>query len=312
MSTTKSNIQQLEIKRQELAKRKNKFAIFYIMIPFILAGLAFWITKSPFGIVVGGLAAMISYGIYYNNYLGPFGNIVDNVKANLVDDFMAHFHPKVNFSYSPEKRNVYNIITASRLISADKYEEEDVLSGTKNNIKFYLSEIKLKNQTRDKDGKTKTTTIFDGLLFQIRIPNKRFPTAQITSQPSLLKKWFGNSIKNEEYDFWYETEDPQNFENQLGKLFPFIQYLAKKQGDIRIATRNDTITIMLESDMKFMDKPKFKIDRPIINDEYNTTLAKQINSLLFIIDTFGDTLTMEEIEEKLELKMLEYSKIGRE
>ena len=214
---------------------------------------------------------------------------------------MNIYHPDVDYTYFAEKKDVKRILKKARLISPDIYKEEDVIIGKYKGAKFYLSEIKL-----EKRSKNSSYTIFKGILFNIKMPGKSFPHSQIQSKPGLLRRIFNGFTKNEEFGFWYETKNPKKFNDQMKSLFPFVKYLMDKQGDIRINTDGDEMTVMVKSDMKFLDDPKPRLSQTFLKPEYYENMGKQINSLLFIIESFANNLSSSEITERLELKALEY------
>jgi hypothetical protein len=251
----------------------------------------------------GGLSALFIFLVHFANVLDPFRYLKNAFKEALLNEFMATYHPNLNYSYYPEDKDGKQIIKYSNLIKADRYEEEDVIEGSFEHNQFYISEVNLKKT----NGKS-TKTIFKGMLFHLRIPGAQFPTSQIQSEPNLLKMIFGGFTKNEHYGFWYEVADVGQFEEKLGVYFPFIQHLMKHQGDVRIATINDTMTILIESDTKFFDDPKPSMNKTFLNKAHYKTLVKQLNSFLFIVESFGQKLRAEEVEEQLELKVLEYAK----
>jgi hypothetical protein len=112
--------------------------------------------------------------------------------------------------------------------------------------------------------------------------------------------------KNEEFDFYYDTKDEKRFNEELGFLFPFIRHLHQKQGDIRIKTEGNEIILLIESKMKFLDDPKPNVDRTFLDEKYFENMGKQMNSLLFIMESIVNEMDKTEIEERLELKSLAY------
>jgi len=231
----------------------------------------------------------------------PFNDLKYKVRASLLQEFMEIYHPKISYHYQPKKDQVKEIINTSKLVSCNQYYEEDVITGTANDINFYLSEIKLQTSS----GKS-TVTVFKGMMFKLKIPGRNFPKAQIQSKPGLLKKMFGNFVENKEFGFWYDTYEPEKFEKQLGAFFPFIRHLIQQQKDIRIKTDGKEITILMKSDMKFLDDPKPRLSKSFKNELYYQKIGQQVNSLLFIVEAFAGKLDKKEVIERLELKELEY------
>jgi len=300
-----TSLHQLDQERQRLIKKKGTVMAYLLPMFIITSIIAFVLIKEPsisfFSIaLLGGAAAMI----YHRIISAPFQMVKNKFKSALIGQFMKDYHPDINYQYKPNPTQGKHIIRNSELVSgANSYAEEDVIIGQNKDVKFYLSEVHLENKTEDH-----TTTVFKGLLFRLKIHGRYFPDSQIQSRAGVLKHMFGGFTKNEEYGFSFESTDHEMFYQDLSPLFPFIRHLIQKQGDVRIKTEGDEIIIMLESNMRFLDDPHIDIDKSLFNKKYNENMAKQINSLLFIIDSFVNELDTAEIEDRLELKSLELIK----
>lgn len=294
-------IDSLEKKRIRLLKKSGWVLPIAILSPILLTFFSFAISPqlAVFVGIISALLAMLFYSL-----LIPFDNLKNQVRKYLLQEFMKMYHPNIDYRYQPEKNQVTHIIDTSKLVSCDEYEEEDVIKGSANKINFYLSEIKL-SQRSEKS----STTVFQGILFKIRIPGRRFPPAQIQSKPGLLKKIFSNFIEKPAFNFWYDTNDQESFSKELGSFFPFIRHLIQNQKDIRISTDGEEITILMKSDMKFLDDPKPSLNRTFKDENYYKKIGQQINSLLFIVEAFAGKLDKQEVLERLELKEIEYRKL---
>ncbi len=297
-------INALDEQRAELYK-KTTWAFPMALIFPIAVLMMTAITVPEAAMVLGSISAAFSAMVYYFLISVPFGYLKSIVRAYLLQEFMSIYHPNISYRYQPEKNQVEHIIRTSKLVSCNQYDEEDVIKGTANNINFYLSEINLKTSS----GKS-TTTVFQGMLFKIKIPGRRFPSARIQSKPGLLKKMFSNFVEKPLFGFWYDTNDREKFEQELGPFFPFIRHLIQQQRDIRISTEGNEITILMKSNMKFLDDPKPQLGRSFKDEAYYKKIGEQINSLLFIVEAFAGKLDKKEVIERLELKELEYRKLG--
>lgn len=301
-------ITELEEKRIAIQNKRNKFFPWLFLTPILLT-LAIFLIFNHIGVsVFTSIFSIIGSAIFYSVSIGaPFKKLHQKLREVLLGDYMRTHHPTINYNYFAERQKVREIIKNSKLISADIYKEQDVVIGEMKGSQFYLSEIHLLDEHRN-NNKKRTVTVFKGLLFKIKIPGKQFPNAQIESKRGFLTRLFGKFEENKEMGFWYDTDNVIAFEEKLQPLFPFIKYLIEKQGDVRIKTQDDSITIMIESDMKFLDNPEPKIANSFLNKVYYENIGKQINSLLFIIESFINNFTTSEIEEKLELKAIEIIK----
>jgi len=189
------------------------------------------------------------------------------------------------------------------LIKFTSGHEEDVLVGKHLGANFYISELNLSK----KSGK-RLIKVFSGILFDITIPGKDFPKAEIrsgTSKRFNLNNLLGKVEHNDEFNFYYDTDDHQKFEKELGPLFPFIQHLSRSNGKLKIKTELNRIVIMMDSHMKFLDSPTFRLKTSFFNEVYNQELSMQLNTLFFIVESFANNLEKSEIVERLELKVLE-------
>lgn len=302
---TLSKLQELDNQREELNAKRDKWIFAYFLIPILnIIGIAFT-GILPLIVFVTVLSIALSRIIFNINFIKPFRVLTENVKEALLEEFMGIYHPTISHTYCGKDYKASSIIKQSNLISADRYVEEDAISGTKGGNQFYLSEIDLQTEHRN-DDHTSYRTIFKGLLFRIKLKGRSFPKSQLYSQPNMFKRWFGTINKNEEFGFWYETQDENIFQKEMQSLFPFISHLAKN-GEVRISVQEDEITILMESKMKFLDDPVFSINKSFENESYYAKMSQQMNSLLYIIDSFTDELTPIEIEEKLKLRVFEYA-----
>lgn len=299
-------INSLDEERADLYKKSGWVLPLVFIIPIVLF-VSVCMAVPEMSMLFGGLFLIVAALTYTFSISAPFKRLKYKVREYLLKEFMEIYHPNISYHYQPEKNQVKQIIKTSKLVNCNEYHEEDVITGTANNINFYLSEIKLQQSS----GKS-TSTVFQGILFKIKIPGRNFPSAQIQSKPGLLKKVFGNFVQKKLFGFWYDTLEHEKFEQELGPLFPFIRYLIQQQKDIRISTKDNEITILMKSDIKFLDDPKPQLNRSFKDETYYQKIGQQINSLLFIVEAFAGKLDKQEVIERLELKELEYRQLGLE
>lgn len=299
-----------EEKRLELLAKKNKLQPLLFLVPVVVLITTLVLTRFP-PIIIGGtaLSVVISFMIYHLKIGRYFDELKSVTRLNLIEKFMASYHPDVEYNYHPEKHSVKNILDSVSLISADRYKEEDVVTGIYNDADFYFSEIHLQDKSTDKNGHTDYDTKFRGILFDLRLPGRQFPKTRIQSQRRLLQMLFNDFVQDEEHDFWYETEDERAYQETMQTLLPFISHLRHQQGDIRLEAEGERITLLMDSKMKFLDDPKQSLSKPLDGIEYKTKLAQQLNTLLFIVDSFVNNLENNEIVERLELQALEMAEL---
>ena len=296
-------IQGLEQKRVALLKKYQRTSGWYFAIPILASIASFFMFDFPPAFLVGGVITAVLSAITYTYNIGmPFAKIKSQLKDAVLKDLMETFHPHVEYTYSSSKQDVREIAKGTGFFRANRYKEEDVIQGNYENIEFYISEVHLSRKK-----KKSRTIVFDGLLFKIKIPEKIFPAARITSRPGLLAKIFGGFQLNEEFGFYYDTENDRRLQEAMGKLFPFFQHLIKTNKDVRVSIQGNEIVMFLKSRMQFLDDPQPKLKEPLINNNYVKNFAQQLNSLLFIVESLVNDLDNQDIEERLKLKVLEYA-----
>jgi len=295
----------LEAERLTLQARQKKLIPWLILLPIALAVIASLLFNAPGWLFGGGLGIMYSLALKEFKIEQPFKKLKERVRSKLIGLFMSTYFPDVTFRYGFEGKLAKTHLKNTKLIRPDIYEEEDVLEGTYKNNPFYISEINLKN----KGSKNKTHTIFKGILFRFTVSKKSFPLSRIQSKPNLLKKWFSDFIEDPEFGFWAESKDHGRFREDIRTLAPFIRHLAAQQGDVRIHLDGDQVTMMMESDMKFLDEPTPSVSQTFLNEKYFVSMGRQLHTLLFIIDAFVEDLQTNDIEERLELIAEEELKI---
>lgn len=303
-SKLQAQLKTLDETRETLYARRNISLPLALLFPVLFTIIAMMVhfMVPIFYMLVSGIISAAAYHLYITV---PFNELKGQVREVMLDEFMQIYHPGIDYVYSPlpdrkVRQNAKSIIQYAQLVSCNHYKEEDIMEGKAGDINFYLSEIKLSQSS----GKS-TQEVFKGLLFKIKLPGRTLPTARIQSQPGLIKKVFGKFVEKKKWGFWYETRDAEIFHEQMGDLFPFIRYLIANNGDLRIHTHQDEMTILLSSEMKFLDDPKPALGKSFQDETYYQNIGKQINSLLFIVESFAGQLEKTEVEERLELKPLE-------
>lgn len=295
----KDTLAQLEVERKNLNNRRLIVLPIFIIIPAI----AYYLFSSMSGEAprAAALFGLVFAFIIHSLVISvPFARIKSKLKSALVNEFMLSYHPDIKFQYSTEKDRGKSIINNSKLIRFSTSTEEDVLSGTLKNAQFYISEMRLETGSGD-DKKT----VFKGIIFELNIPNKRFPLSEIQTNYNVWTNLIGKHKEHKDYNIFYNTTDESAFEETLAPLLPFINHLRKENKSIRVRAEGNKLTIMLENKIRFMDEPSLSTSRSFINKEYNANLARQLNTFLFMVESFVDNLGESEIVEKLELKSLE-------
>jgi len=302
--TLQDKINKLEALRSKLHRERDSSMPFFIIFPIIATIIASVFASHPVAIgFVAFVSAFIAYGIYYSIYTVQFDRIKSNFKSELISNFMKIYHPDIHYSYSLEENKGGSIINSSPLADVDRVTEEDVLQGSKGGTRFYISEVHLENKNDDS-----YSTELKGILFRIKTKGRNLPKAIITSKVGILERLFGGQPASNELGFRVNIDPSTKGYHELERLFPFIAHLVRKQRDVRIHTDGDTVTILMASQMQFLDEPKLKIGKPLRDETYYSTMTQQLNSLLYIAEAFDEEGDPNDQTEKLELKMLAYAK----
>jgi len=292
-------LKNLEIRRVSLKKRRDILLPIFFGLPILGIVLTFYLQMNhPFLVLASFAIPAFIYEVFISF---PFQDIREIVKLAILKEYMKAYYPDLTYTYQEGADNGKKIVKKANLINFHFAKEEDVLKGSLFGSEFYISELHLSSSSGDD-----SRTVFKGILFALTIPDKDFPNAEIrTGSGNFFRNLFGLDDRNEEFDFSYTTDNKQKFIEQLGPLFPFIQYLSKSSGDLQIRTEKNRIVVMMDSNMQFLDAPSFSLGKSFFNKEYNQELSKQLNTLFFIVESFTNNLEKSEILERLELKILE-------
>lgn len=286
----------LEEERVELQQKNKKQLPFHFILP-LLAVIAVGFVALPAFFFAAMLFGAISFGVHYATIGSAFKKIKGQAREELLREFMQQYYPDITHRYQIDAKSGKAIIKNAALISANIYKEEDVVTGSTKDADFYLSEIILQRSS----GKS-TVTVFDGMLFKLKLKGKNFPDTKLYKKRHI--NLFRSPRKDAEYGFYYSTADEEAFRNSLGPLFPFIRHLMNESKDVRIRAQGDEIVIMMGSKVKFLDDPKPRLNEPLVNDKYFENMGKQLHSFLYIINAFASDMGNDEISDNLEKLVL--------
>ena len=114
---------------------------------------------------------------------------ISGFKQDIFSTFVQSLYPDTY--YAPANYMPSNLFSASQLFGGyDSYGGEDYFEGTTdNNCSFKFSELRVTETTRDSDGDSRTTTIFDGIFFVLSVPNRVSGRVQVL--PDSAESTFG-------------------------------------------------------------------------------------------------------------------------
>jgi len=162
------------------------------VIPIILLIVAaVSLVGSMIPIAIGaGVISLIAFAIIYFWKIAPHHNAYkSHYKDKVLSAFVNAVYPKTTFRANDKVAS--HKFTASGLFgSYDDYYGEDYFRGTtEDGQKFEFSEVRATRTTRDSDGDTNTTTVFDGVLFVLEA--KTTATTDVRVLPDTAEKSFG-------------------------------------------------------------------------------------------------------------------------
>ncbi len=171
-----------------------------IIIPLLLI---FWMPTLTdkdavlFPIVL--LVSGASYAIYH-----PISRYKANVKAKVFPDIISFLG---EFSYRPECKGRIKAFEPTGLVpNFDKEQSEDEIQGFYKGVEVDFFETELKKRTRDSKGRTKYTTVFDGVFISLSF-NKNFSgRTVIHNDGGTIGNWFKKTFSDLEQ---VALEDPE-------------------------------------------------------------------------------------------------------
>ena len=118
--------------------------------------------ESEFGLFGGVVGGMGTYGVkayYESKWKAGLGGEV----LPILCDFMGEME------YGQQRIDMAAMLELGVIPNYDTSSLEDPVIGKHDGLDWYMTEAKLQTKTRDSKGKTRTNTVFRGLLFMISI-----------------------------------------------------------------------------------------------------------------------------------------------
>ncbi|MEM9140987.1 MAG: DUF3137 domain-containing protein, partial [Pseudomonadota bacterium] len=122
-------------------------------------GIAVESEYGIFGAVIGGIGAFGAKSYFEGQWRAGLGGEV----LPILCEFLGEM------SYGDQRINLSEFSNVGVLPNYDRSHLEDPVAGTHDGLNWAMTEAKLEKRTRDSKGRTKTTTVFRGLLFKIQI-----------------------------------------------------------------------------------------------------------------------------------------------
>jgi hypothetical protein len=168
---TLRQIEKHRIEKLEAISKAKKWYIIPVtlLILALLSGLGMLV---PMAIIFGVLAIVgfLLVGIFK---VSPHKKgYINSFKEEVFSTFVQSLYPDTY--YAPGNYLPSTIFSASQLFGGyDSYDGSDYFEGkTENGCAFKFSEINATSTTRDSDGDSRTTTVFNGVFFVLSVPNR--------------------------------------------------------------------------------------------------------------------------------------------
>lgn len=257
------SLQELERHRREILSRMKWFGGLGIVL---IALLMLWLVKifdilHPFVVSAGvGVIALagLAYRMMTRDYFSDFKTKIITPLIHAIDDTLV---------YTPVAMVSQYLFTRSALFTKtpDRYNGNDYVKGTIDDVPIEFSDIHAEYQTKDSKGNTQWHTIFRG-LFVVAEFNKHFKSRTIIL-PDLAEKTFGNLIGgwlqsvNMSRDNVIQLDDPE-FEKK------FVVY-----GNDPIEARYILTHAMMARILKLQKKLSYPLFVSFVNNHVHIAIA---------------------------------------
>lgn len=303
-------IEELEAQRKSLRKNKDfKYLKILLWVATYLVAIPFFNSSSSLLLlfIIGfPLISFFYYQYAHELKVGPSKH--EQLKTKffnfLLKDFMSKYHPKIKAEYI--SNNKFKTSKLNDLFSGMDFYNFESYKLSYDNIIIEFSESDIKNPYESK-------TTFKGNTILINLIDGRFPQTVIESKAHEIHTGLFNDSRKEFQNIKntrlrYVTSNPTLFEEKILPLIPLFDELSEKLGGIKIVFLTKRVIIFVKGSTLSLDNPKLSSEDSFHNKSIAENLARKINTILFIADSFNDGVERTEVEERLELKMLEYIK----
>lgn len=305
MPQLNKKIKELEKERLVLQKMRGYTIIGIVIIALVsLSYGVYWFVNGFPPAMAFPLIAGIACSQFYKEKISiPHDELLAQLKAGFVTDYMEVFHPRISYRYQYAKKRGARMVKSVGAIDFDICEEEDVLEGHIEGAKFYISELNLRKS--DDDGSYR---VFKGVMMNISVTGRTFPGSKIDTDRSGFANFFEKYHHDTDYDIHFETDNKEQFEDHLRALFPFVSSIREHSNRVRILTKANELTLFLDTDSKFMDDPVLGTTDSFYNKDFADNLTKDLNTMLYMVEALSKNLSESQVEERLKLKALELMK----
>lgn len=157
---------------------------------------------AAYGIIGGVLGGAGTYGVkayYESQWKAGLGDEV----LPILCDFMGEME------YGQQRIDMGMMLALGVIPNYDSSSLEDPVTGTHDGLDWYMTEAKLQTKTRDSKNRTKTSTVFRGLLFMISI-NGPAPRIFFGKDRGGTLNWFSETFSSSRHGLEkLELNDPE-------------------------------------------------------------------------------------------------------
>lgn len=250
-----------------------------------------WSSTWSLGLMAG--AAVAAYVWIHS----PVGKYTDNLKQEVYPKIFTYFGDDYGWSESCPW-SVSELKDSAIVPSYDRASTEDHVKGSYRAVSVEMVEVLLENESRDKDGKTTYTTVFDGVYF-VLCPRKRFSGKTIVTRDygfignklSGLFKGGGLEtvrLEDPEFEKKFEVYSTDQIEARRLLTTSFMQRLldlCKVMGsrDIACSFFEQKLLITVATSHNYLAPPS--AFRPVNFEDDFQKVVKEMQIIFDIIDT---------------------------
>jgi len=286
---------ELEKERIEVYNRyKNYIAgqILFILVFFGLFGFFTFNTVITANVsfvpimFVFGILSVVFFGFFGRKGINEKKEFEKKVKNQIIENILADIFDQKAY-YNASDHIPINLINDVRLVKRpDKYEGEDLISGSYGKINFQVSDITLMEMRTSSDGKNSSTyyyPYFKGKWYIYKFPKRFNETIKIIEEKPLFSLQGIKRIETEMIEFnnkftVYAT-DEKFFYYLMNPIFieKILKLEKMHRGKIYFCITQNMFHIGINDNS---DMLKFQISKPITSEIYN----RFKDEILFIKD----------------------------
>ncbi len=292
------------------AKRKACLRTWYIwlgVIAILLLGCEYWIYVSD--LKGKGLYAIPPFFAIFGVVISFFFSTADfksSYKTSIIQPIIASYQK--DMTYEPDRYIEESKYSASELFhkKVERYQGEDYISGTRNGLRFELSELHTEYQTSSSSGSSSGTrrnwhTIFKGIFCIVELSEKLDLTEPVlvlpTTLENMVEQW-GVTLEKAAYrrtkpvamqdpafekKFWVYTDDKDAARKLLTSDLRkcILEYEQKVDNQLHLSFTESNVYIAISSFKNYFEP---RIFAPLKDPKTLQAFTDELDLLMEIID----------------------------